>query len=183
MRMSDRFKASLEQFVRRIVGKYDYAIPWACKVVTQNGDGSLELAPDDTRMPGLSNVPIRYGAPGMTATVGNGARVIVEFENADPSKPVVTAWDLSSPLVMLTFGGGSQNVARIGDLAQGGGPGQMCTITLTLPAAGTPGGLLPGSSVTGFISFGATPPPPDPSGLTAAPLYSVITTGATNVQS
>jgi len=180
--MSDRFKAALEQIVRRIVGKYDYAIPYACKVVAQNDDGTLELVPDDTRVPGLSNVPIRYGAPGITAKVGNGARVIVEFENADPQKPVVTSWDLSSPLVLLIIGGGSQPVARVGDMAQGGGPGTFCTITLTLPAAGTPGGLPPGSFVTGYISFGVEPPPADPTGLTAQPLYSVITTGADDFQ-
>jgi hypothetical protein len=187
VKLSDRFKAALEAVVQRITNKYDYAVPYACRVVAQNGDGTLELVPEDGRLgsnqtiPGLSSVPIRYGAPGMTATVQAQARVIVEFENADPARPVVTAWDPMSPLIMLTLGGGNQPLFRVGDMVQCGGPGQPVTITLTAPAAGTPAGLPPGSFVQGFISFGITPP--DPTGLTAEPLYGVGVTGATNAQS
>ena len=184
MNATDRFKSALEHIIRRIASKYDYAIPWACKVVAQNSDGTLELVPDSPLLPGLSNVPIRYGAPGMKATVGAGARVVVEFENADPGKHVVTAWDLSSPLVMLTLGGGDQPAMRVGDLVQCGGPGQMCTITLVVPAAGTPAGLPAGSFITGFISFGSAdaPPAPDISGASAQPIFGIGVTGSENVQ-
>ena len=182
--LSDRFKAALEAMVLRIAGKYDYAVPYACKVISQNSDGTLELQPDSSALPGLSNVPVRYGAPGTTATVGAGARCFVVFENADPSKPVVAGWDLASPLIMLTLGGGNQPVSRVGDLVQSGGPGQACTITLALPAPGTPAGLPIGSFISGYISFGSpVPPPPDLSGLSAAPIFGVIVTGSTNVQS
>lgn len=183
MNLSDRYKAALESLVTRITGRYDFAIPYACAVISQNGDGTLELKPDSSAMPGLSNVPIRYGSPGVTATVSAGARCIVAFENADPSKPVVVGWDPTSPLILLNFGGGTQPVARVGDLSQGAGPGTFCTITLTVPAPGTPAGLPFGSYITGYISFGATPPLPDVTGVTAAPLYSVITSGADLVQS
>lgn len=179
MNLSDRYKAALESLVTRITGRYDFAIPYACAVISQNGDGTLELKPDSSAMPGLSNVPIRYGSPGVTATVSAGARCIVAFENADPSRPVVVGWDPTSPLILLNFGGGNQPVARVGDMAQGGGPGQLVYIFPTVPIA-TPGGPIPtGTPIIGYISFGSTPA----SLVAGDPLYSVITSGADLVQS
>lgn len=190
MNLSDRFKAALEALVLRICGKYDYAVPYACRVIAQNPDGTLELVPDDPRfivgaavnqpLPGLSAVPIRYGAPGVTATVGTGARVIVEFENADPARPVVTAWDLSSPLVMLTMGGGNQPVARVGDLTQAGGPGQF--IIIGAPGTGVPPNQAVVAGLPYPVSF-TVDPAAIPGTPLAAPLFGVIVTGATNVQS
>lgn len=179
MNLSDRFKAALEALVVRIAGKYDYAVPYACAVVSQNNDGTLELKPDSSLLPGLSNVPIRYGAPGVTATVTAGARCFVVFENADPSKPVVAGWDLSSPLVMLTLGAGSQPVMRVGDMVQSGGPGQLVWITLTAPIPAPGFVVAPATPIIGFISFGPTPA----SAVSGDPLFGVGITGALNVQS
>lgn len=182
MNLPDRFKAALEAVVLRITGKYDYAIPYACAVVSQNSDDqTLELKPDSSLLPGLSRVPIRYGAPGITAQVGAGARCFVVFEDGNPAKPVVAAWDMASPLVMLTFAGGNQSVVRVGDLIQSGGPGTMCAITLTTPVPAPGFVIAPLTPLIGWISF--SPIPPDPTGASCQPLYGVPMTGAPTVQS
>src|SRR5690242_14832304 len=99
MPLSDRAKAGLSAFIRRVVGldilgpRVDYLALYAAKVVVQNGDGTLELQPDDTRLPGYSSVPIRYGIPGVTATVSANARCLITFAGADPQKPIVVGWE------------------------------------------------------------------------------------------
>lgn len=148
MNLSDRFKAALEALVLRITGKYDYAIPYACRVVQQNSDGTLELVPEDQRFgsnqpaPGLPKVPIRYGAPGITATVQPQARVIVEFENADPARPVVTAWDPVSGLISLVLNGGTAPVVGVG-----------AVVTVSFPPSIPVSGTLSGAPFTGVLTI------------------------------
>ena len=79
-----------------IVQRVDFLAAYQCTVVSQNGDGSLELQPDDSRLPPYSHVPIRYGVPGVSAQVAAGSRVLLEFASADPQKPIATVWESSS---------------------------------------------------------------------------------------
>ena len=100
----DRIKSGLVAIIRRTVGAFivqrvDFLAAYQCKVVTQNGDGTLELQPDDVRLPGYSKVPIRYGVPGVSATVAAGARVLLEFAGGDPQKPIATVWESASVAV------------------------------------------------------------------------------------
>jgi hypothetical protein len=90
---TDRIRAGISAFVKSQLPNFDFlAAHWA-RVVAQNADGTLELVPDDSRIPGRSNVPIRYGVPGVKATVAPGARVLLEFAGGDPSKPFATVWE------------------------------------------------------------------------------------------
>jgi hypothetical protein len=94
MPISDRAKIGLTAFIRRTIGldiigpRVDYLAAYQCKVVVQNADGTLELQPDNAALPGYSKVPIRYGVPGISATVAAGARVLLEFAGGDPQKPI-----------------------------------------------------------------------------------------------
>jgi hypothetical protein len=97
----DRKLSGLTKFIRKVMGSFlitqvDYLAAYKCKVVFQNGDGTLELQPDDPRIPPLSNVPIFYGIPGVTATIKAGSRVLLEFANGDPSNRIATVWEKSS---------------------------------------------------------------------------------------
>jgi hypothetical protein len=87
----------LAELVRTLVLKLTaptlYYATFSVRVVTQAGDGTLEVIPDDSRIPGLTGVPIRYGLPGIKATVLQGARCRVAFDNGDPSKPYAFAFD------------------------------------------------------------------------------------------
>lgn len=129
-RYADDAATALEGLVRHLTAHVDYFGQYAARVVSQNVDGTLELEPDDARLPGFSNVPIRYGVPGVEASLAPGARVFVAFEAGNPAKPVATVWE-SSSLVSLRVAGSVIPVARIGDTA---GP-------YPILAAGTPSKL------------------------------------------
>jgi hypothetical protein len=64
------------------------------RVVTLSNE-RLNLQPVrvSTGMPDLRNVPIRYGVPGCKASTSLGARVLVCFADADPSRPFVAAFE------------------------------------------------------------------------------------------
>lgn len=92
----DRIKGALETFIRGLFPTIDYLARYEATAVAQNSDGTLEVTVDDTRFPGLSHVPIRYGVPGVSAVVNSGARVLLGFAGGDPSKPQVEIWESAS---------------------------------------------------------------------------------------
>lgn len=109
----DRFLAGIRQEVY-------YSRSYPARVIAQNANGTLQLEPDDPKIrgKGLNNVPIRIGIPGFVARVSSGARVGIEFENGDPSKPKATDWDHdASKVESVEFqpGGLNSPVARVGD--------------------------------------------------------------------
>jgi hypothetical protein len=139
---SDRVKGALAAWVRSLFSRLDYLARYPAKVVAQNmATGALELVPDDKRLPGMSAVPIRYGVPGMKATVAPGARVLVGFAGGDPSKPEAELWESASVLklevsaTLVTLNGGLLPIARATDPVQAGpfagtivGPGNVTVL-------------------------------------------------------
>jgi len=120
--LSDRFTASLEAFIRQVFGqRLDYLTGYQAKSVKQNADGTLELVPDDSRLPSFSKVPIRYGVPGIAATVAAGARVLLAFAGGDPAKPIATVWESASVTALtvtattVNVNGGTVNVGTGAD--------------------------------------------------------------------
>jgi len=113
---ADRLKAVLEAIVTRVLQRVDYLAMYPSTVILQNADGSLELKPDNPKLAGMSKVPIRYGVPGVRAEVPAGARVAIEFEDGDPSKPIATVWDPDSGVTTLIFDDGTAPIARMGDI-------------------------------------------------------------------
>jgi hypothetical protein len=90
----DRLKGGVEKILRAVFGpRIDYLAPYSCVVVAQNGDGTVDIQPDDPRFPGMQHIPIAYGIPGVAATVVSGARCDLVFLAGDPSKPRVTFWE------------------------------------------------------------------------------------------
>jgi hypothetical protein len=110
----DRIKWSLLALVSQATARFDFHAFYAATVKSQGADGSLGLVFDDARFPPMDGVPIRLGLPGVTVKVSSGSRVLVGFENGDPSKPRASLWDVSG-LVEIAFAGGTQPVARKGD--------------------------------------------------------------------
>jgi hypothetical protein len=92
----DDLMDAIEATVRHLTSGVDYLALYLARVVKQNDDGSLELEPDDRRIPGLSKVPIAYGIPGLTAKVASGSRVALAFASGNPAAPVATVWESSS---------------------------------------------------------------------------------------
>lgn len=101
-----------------------YGRLWPCTVAAQNADGTLDLTPDDDgiRGTGLSSVPIRYGIPGVTVTVAEGARCHVGFDNADPSRRFACLFEPDSLITMTLSASGAINIVAPDINASGGVP-------------------------------------------------------------
>ena len=125
----DRIKRALVYFMRTVFSKTDYYALYPCRVVSQNSDGTLELLPDNAKMPSLSGVPMRLGIPGVSITVSPGARVLLGFAEGNPQNPIATLWESGSVLSM-GLADATSAVMRVGD---------SYTISgLTAPAGGGP---------------------------------------------
>jgi hypothetical protein len=155
MANADRLKALLTGFIRAVTRQVDYCARYPCTVAGQNADGTLELVPDSPKFVGLSKVKYRPGIPGATLTVASGTRVLLGFDNADPSKPYAEGWDqvgtvteLDVNATLIKLNSGTNGVARNGDsttngtlamtqVPDGGGTGIIITFTYT-PPVGSP---------------------------------------------
>lgn len=159
----------------------DFSREYPCKVVTQNPDGTLQLLPDDDvmRSQGLDHVPIRYGIPGIKATISSGARCHLAFAAGDPSRPFVCSWEYDPEKVVLnSIFDGAQSLSRVGDLTTAGGPGLVCTL-MPLTLVGAPPNNAIAAGMPCMISFSALPfaTPAE-----QIPLYGAISTGIPKFQ-
>src|SRR4051794_14049704 len=117
---NDRLKAGLEKVIRAVVGpRIDYFAPYSAVVKAQGGDGSLDLQPDDPKLPGMQGIPIDTGIPGVTIRVAVGARVLMLFVGGDPSQPRVTEWE-SASVTAITFAGTTITLSAGSTLKLGG---------------------------------------------------------------
>ena len=148
--MSDRVKSGLRKVIEHFLRPTDYHALYPGKVAAQNADGNLDIVPDDSRLPGLQDVPLRYGIPCVTAKIREGSRVLVGFENGNPKAPVATVWDTASiehiiiapDKVYLGGNGNAQPVARLGDAVE-------CLMPPIVPVSGT----LSGAPFTGVLTI------------------------------
>lgn len=126
---NDRLKSGLEKFIRAVLGpRIDYLASWPAVVKAQNADGSLDLQPDDPRLPGVQGIPIAYGIPGIAVTVKTGSRVSLSFAAGDPSKPRATVWDSSSVGTVIviadqTIGGTPPSITLVSPIVKLGSSG------------------------------------------------------------
>ncbi len=127
---NDRLKAALARVLQSLIGsRLDFLAYYPGVATNQNADGTLDIIPDDPRIPSVQGVPIRYGIPGVTATIANGARVLLGWAGGDPSKPIATVWE-SASVTAITFAGTTVNVGGASGL-QGCGLGDQLTTALS----------------------------------------------------
>lgn len=88
----ERIRDAFAKLVRRALPQIDYLARYEAKVVRQLPDDTLELIPTDTRIGGLSKVPIRVPAPGFRLLVEGGATVLLGWDGGDPRKPFCEAF-------------------------------------------------------------------------------------------
>lgn len=107
---------ALRRLVDAFVGaRLDHLALYPARVVAQSADKlTLDLQPDDARIPPCAGVPIRHGIPGVTVTVASGSRVLLGYAAGDPMQPYAALWEAGS-VVSLSVNGGSTRVARVGD--------------------------------------------------------------------
>jgi hypothetical protein len=189
----DEFRAA----VRGAFPELLYLSSWEGRVIGQNADGTLEIIAYDSRIGGLSKVPIRYGVPGSTWTVPFGARVFVGFAEGRADKAYAGPWWEAAQAGLtnwtlgysgtLTVNSGTRAVAGIGHAtAAFEALWDATTFTLYL-AAGYPAGVgglrvytialtIPGGSALGLQSNPASPAAPAP-GTPGTVIAGIITDG------
>jgi hypothetical protein len=115
----DRVTRTERAIFNHFAARFDWHASYGAKVISQNGDGTLELKPDNSDIPGLTKVPVRYGIPGIEAKILPGARVMVSFDGGDPGAPVAMVWE-SGTITELTInvvpGTGKLNLGGAGGL-------------------------------------------------------------------
>lgn len=161
-------KSRFARIIRFVMRDVTYHKQYVCSVQSQDGM-TLDLKADDEKIAGngLGAVPLRTGVPGFTFEVAQGARVLLSFDNGDPSKPTAALFDPGS-VISITFADGTQANARQGDLVVSGGVGTVVTFAPVVPAGGP---MVPGAPY--LVSFSEVPPTP----ILASPLYGSVATG------
>lgn len=122
----DKTKQGLAAFIRSVLSNVDYLAMYPCVIVAQNADGTLELKPDDARLPpGFSKVPLRLGIPGCSVTVAAGSRVMIGWNNGVRSKPFAALFESSTVTQLklnatsIVLNNGALAVARVSDTVTG----------------------------------------------------------------
>lgn len=100
---ANEFRAAVETIVRRMLEPTLYHGTYSATVISQASNGHLDLKVDDARIPNPTDVPIRYGLPGVKATVTSGARCRVGFENGDAKTPYAYGFDESAGYTEIQF--------------------------------------------------------------------------------
>lgn len=70
----------------------DMAACWPYVVKSQAPDGTVDLSPEDARLPELSGIPILHGIPGCSSEVPAGAGCLVGFKGGSSGVPYIAAW-------------------------------------------------------------------------------------------
>lgn len=92
---ADRIKGALQRLVQAFTSRIDYLALYPARVVSQSGQ-TVELHPNDARIPDLTDVPLWHGLPGVEVEVENGANVLLGFRGGDPTRPFAMLWQAES---------------------------------------------------------------------------------------
>lgn len=152
---------------------------WRYRVVRMSVDRvECQAVRKGAGLPDLLPVSMWPGVAGVHAELTPGAEVLIEFIEGDRTMPIITHFagkgGVGHVPVSLVLCGGTQAVARQGDLVQSGGVGTMMTLT-NIPPNVSPY-VLPGLPY--LVSFDGVAPTP----VLAAPLYGAISTGSPKVK-
>lgn len=170
-------QSSLDRFLGPIKRAIDYSRKWPARVSKVNGDGTIQVVPDDARIKGagLDRVTIRTGFPG-SLTPAPGSRCLIGFEGGDPSQPYAEGWNAQT-VGEMSLAGGTLPAARQGDMVLCGGPTtQIMLLPVFGPPTGTPAPLM--SETPYFMFFGSPPLPP----LASPYLSGVVSSGRQQVK-
>jgi hypothetical protein len=93
----DRLKESLAAVVRAMIPGVDYFGWYRARVIQQkvltSGAMTVDVQPDDPRIPGMAGIKLKLGLPATTVTIPPGAYVLVGWEGGDPQRPQAALWD------------------------------------------------------------------------------------------
>ena len=96
----------LRAFVRETMRGVELLATYTGRVEAQRADGTLDVSPDDKRLPPMTGVRVRVPVPGAKLTVEVGSRCQLVFEGGDVQQRVAT---------LYTPGSDVRAVARVDD--------------------------------------------------------------------
>jgi len=99
--MRDSVLADFFALARASVPEATYASCYWASVVKQDGD-TIDVRPDDQRVPPMQGVRLTVGVPGVKVNVAAGARVLVGWSGGAPRFPYVHGWDQSENAVKVS---------------------------------------------------------------------------------
>ena len=88
----DRLKAAFLALARGADSFLDYRALYRARVTGQTGS-TVDVAPVDERLPVMSKIPLRTGAPGLSFEVKAGAYVLIGFDNGRPDGAFACLFD------------------------------------------------------------------------------------------
>lgn len=158
-----RLLAAFTTLVRRITRGVKFHARRVGTILSQEVSGRVAVKLDGAELAGAEGVLLRYGLPGFRAKVPAGTRCVVEYEEGDGRKPVVTSFE-GEAVTEVAFDGGTKAVARVDDTTSNGHL------------------VIVGSPVTAITYFPpGTLPDPAPPGTVIA-LSGVVTSGNTKLK-
>jgi hypothetical protein len=147
----DRTAQGAASFVAALSPRRLYLAQYPGVVVAQGGPDSFDFQPDDSRLPGVSGVPLRLPTPGFTVTVdpAQRPRALLAFAGGDPSRPELHLWEraglqqlavsasesISIDARAVNLGDAEAAVGRVGDAVDV--PMAATALTAWLAAVGT----------------------------------------------
>lgn len=166
----DPLHQGLKQFILETISQLDYYAMYPGKVVVQREDGTIDIILDNPRLPPLTSVPIRLPWPGAKINVMPNTRVLVSFEDADPTQFSAQLWQTGQGGLPMARKTDSTNSGTLAMTATGvtasfiytdpnGSAVTIGTILLPVPGPmfGTPGLVTPGpiANIDGLITSGS----------------------------
>jgi hypothetical protein len=121
----DRLMLAVRRLLEALLPDFDlYAMHPGTVIKVQESVGAVtvDVRPDNSRLPELIDIPIRTFTPNAKITVGKDARVLIAFEGGQRDQPVCVAWgagnleELTIPANTINLGGeNGKAVARVDD--------------------------------------------------------------------
>lgn len=84
--------AAINSLVQFATAHVDYFAMYDAKVISQSGS-TVDVKPVDSRLPGMSKVPLRLGIPGASVQVAPGATLRIGWDRGNPQYPFAALWN------------------------------------------------------------------------------------------
>jgi hypothetical protein len=82
----------------------DHLALYRATLTAQSSDlATVDVRPDDARLPEMSGIPLRTGVPGAVAQVSPGAILLVGWDDGNPARPFAALWDQGAAVLRLTL--------------------------------------------------------------------------------
>jgi hypothetical protein len=116
--MMDRFTSAIKRVIQAVLPDFDlYAMHPATVIAT--APNSVDVRPDNSRLPELVAVPLRTFAPNVQILASVDSRVLIAFEGGDRTKPVALLWGAGNFDALSIGSQNTQPVARVTDTTRG----------------------------------------------------------------